>query len=159
MFVLSVSKKKIRLYTLLCILVVLCIIFFFVSKKDVNTGKNSTVNLRASTQEERLAYLSQFGYEVVPDPLEVREIIIPETFDKTYETYNAIQKKQGFDLTPYAGKRVKKWAYQITNYKSAENAEHIVATLLIYDGQIIGGDVCSTALDGFMHGFVMEQTE
>ena len=29
----------------------------------------------------------------------------------------------------------------------------IRANLLVYDGVVIGGDVCSVALDGFMHGF------
>ena len=45
------------------------------------------------------------------------------------------------------------------NYPGYEDLDCIHATLLIYDGQVIGGDICSTQLDGFMHGFVKEQTD
>lgn len=159
MFVLSFSKKQIRLGVLLAVLLSLLIAFLCVTHKNIKTGKENTVNLKASTQEERVAYLSQFGYEVSPDPVEVQEVIVPEVFNDTYEVYNDIQKKQGFDLLPYAGKRVKKWSYRILNYPGAENAEHILATLLIFDGQVIGGDVCSTELDGFMHGFMREPVD
>ena len=61
-------------------------------------------------------------------------------------------------MSVYAGKRVKRWIYRVTNYPRYENADCIQATLLIYDGQVIGGDVCSTEIDGFMHGFVKEAT-
>ncbi len=159
MFVLSFSKKQIRLGVLVAVILALLIAFLCVTHKNVKTGKENALNLRAATQEERIAYLSQFGYEVAPDPVEVQEIIIPEAFNDTYEVYNGIQKKQGFDLLPYAGKRVKKWSYRILNYPGEENAEYILATLLIFDGQVIGGDVCSTELEGFMHGFVRENAE
>ena len=83
-----------------------------------------------------------------------KEIIIPAEFDDVYEKYNAIQKEQGFDLTAYCSKRVKKWTYKVTNYPNYEGSDCIRATLLVFDGKVIGGDVCSVELDGFMHGFV-----
>ena len=88
------------------------------------------------------------------EPLEVKEIIIPAEFDDVYEKYNDIQKEQGFDLTAYCSKRVKKWTYKVTNYPNYEGSDCIRATLLVFDGKVIGGDVCSVELDGFMHGFV-----
>ena len=81
-------------------------------------------------------------------------LIIPPEFDEVYEKYNAIQKEQGFDLTKYQGKRVKRWTYAIKNYPGyAADSGCIHANLLVYEGQVIGGDVCSVELNGFMHGF------
>lgn len=141
----------------LCIAVV-AVAFFVVSKQGVEAAKEAQMNVRAATAEERIAYLSQFGWSVEDDPIEVSEVIIPETFDDTYTQYNELQKAQDFDLTVYAGKRVKRWIYRVTNYPGFENRDCIQATLLVFDGQIIGGDICSTEIDGFMHGFVKDAT-
>lgn len=53
------------------------------------------------------------------------------------------------DLEPYHGKRVKCWTYTVLNYPG-ENG--VLAHLYIYKDKIVGGDISSTALDGFMHG-------
>ena len=71
-----------------------------------------------------------------------------------YEKYNEIQKAQNLDLTPYAGKRAKRWTYNIKNYPGYEGDSGTVqANILVYEGAVIGGDICSTELDGFMQGF------
>ena len=81
-------------------------------------------------------------------------MIIPAEFDRGYEKYNEIQKAQNLDLMPYAGKRAKRWTYSIKNYPGYEGADGTVqANILVYEGAVIGGDVCSTELDGFMQGF------
>ena len=116
MFVFSVHKRQVKLYILIACIVAVAIAFFVVSKKGVEASNNSNMNLKASTAEERIAYLSQFGWSVLEDPVEVKEVIIPETFDDTYMAYNELQKSQGFDLSLYAARRVKCWTYQVTNY-------------------------------------------
>ncbi len=102
-------------------------------------------------------YLASFGWETAPEPLEIREVRLPEEFDDVYQNYNAIQRGQGFDLTPYAGKRVKRWTFTITNYPGEPADGVIRANVLVWRGKIIGGDVCSVRLDGFMHGFAREE--
>lgn len=108
----------------------------------------------AKTNEQRLSFLSSFGWQVEPEAEEVLEVMIPKELDETYNSYNTIQKAQGCDLTKYAGKRCKRYTYVITNYP--EHPENIRANLVVYGGKIIGGDVCSVELDGFMHGFAPE---
>ena len=154
MFVYSVNKKQIRLAVVIIGLILMCIILAFLTKESVETVKLSKTNPLARNSDERIAYLAQFGWSVDKDPLEVKEIIIPAEFDDVYEKYNAIQLEQGFDLSNYKLQRVKKWTYKINNYPGYENTDCIRATLLILDGKVIGGDVCSVELDGFMHGFV-----
>lgn len=154
MFVYSVNKRQLKMVALVLLVVVMAIVLVFLTKNSIEASKNNEVNLNASNAQERIAYLSQFGWSVNEEPAEVKEIIIPAEFDAVYENYNQIQKDQGFDLTQFCSKRVKKWTYIVTNYSGYENSNCIRATLLIYDGKVIGGDICSVELDGFMHGFV-----
>lgn len=108
------------------------------------------------TNEDRIAYLAQYGWTVEPEPASVEELLIPETFDETYAQYLELQSAQGFDLTKYCGKRVKRYAYTITNYPTG--ASGIQAGLLIYKNTVIGGEVLSSQLDGFMHGLALPQS-
>lgn len=123
------------------------------------TGESSVEKVRtqkivAKTNEERVVFAQSFGWEVDTEPAEVLEVIIPKEFDSVYEEYNSLQKKQGFDLSRYAGKRCKRYSYVIVNHPSAPGEVRV--NLLLYGDKIIGGDVCSTEAGGFMHGFAAQ---
>lgn len=159
MFVYSIKSKHVKVLLLLLFVVFTVISLFVLSRDSTQTGKGDNVTLKASTHEERMAFLSQYGWEIDEEPVEVREVIIPEEFDDTYTAYNEIQKNQGFDLTVYAGMRVKRWTYTVKNYAGYENQECIHANILVYDGLVVGGDICSVELDGFMHSFTMPKSD
>ena len=55
------------------------------------------------TNEDRIAYLASYGWEVSPEPISVEELQIPEEFDDTYTQYLDLQAQQGFGLTKYRG--------------------------------------------------------
>ena len=74
-------------------------------------------------------------------------------FADTYTQYLDLQAQQGFDLTKYRGKRVKRYTYAVTNYPTGESG--VQAGLLLYRNTVIGGDVLSNALGGFIHGLTM----
>ena len=110
--------------------------------------------MKAETNDDRIAFFSQFSWLVAEDPIEVKEVVIPKEFDETYTQYNELQKKQGLDLEDYKGVRVKMWSYEILNYPGYENSSGIMrGNLLVYDGNVIGGDICNIQLDGFMATF------
>lgn len=108
---------------------------------------------KAKTNDDRVAYLEHFGWTVEPQPVAVEELQIPEEFDETYTQYLALQTGQGFDLTKYCGKRVKRYAYTITNYPTGESG--VQAGLLVYKNTVIGGEILSTQLNGFIHALIM----
>lgn len=108
-------------------------------------------HVEASTDQERIDFLAQFGWEVEPEPLETRELTIPQEFNDVYRNYNEIQKAQGMDLAPYAGKQCYRWTYRVTNYP--DTPQEVRANLLVYEGKVIGGDLCSVELDGFLCSF------
>lgn len=102
------------------------------------------------TAEDRVAYLEGYGWLVNPEPIAVEELLIPEEFDETYQDYLALQSEQGFDLTKYRGKRVKRYSYEIQNYPGGETG--VQAAILIYRNRVIGGEVLSSRQGGFIHG-------
>jgi len=101
-------------------------------------------------------FLAGFGWETAERPEETAEVLIPERFDEVLTRYNAIQKAQGADLTPYAGRTVTRYTFAVTNFTSADGTPEadVRANVLVCDGRVIGGDVCSLRLDGFMQGLV-----
>lgn len=108
------------------------------------------------TAEDRLAYLGSYGWLVREEPLAVEELQIPEEMGPEYDDYLALQAGQGFDLTKYAGKKVKRYTYEILNYPTGETG--VQASLLLYRNTVVGGEVLSPALNGFLHGLAMPQT-
>jgi len=103
-----------------------------------------------SSNEKRVAYLNAFGWEVLEEPIATQEMLIPEELDDSYQEYLALQNQQGFDLTQYAGKRAKRYTYEVTNYPTGETG--VQANLLIYKNRVIGGEVLSPTMNGFLHG-------
>ena len=107
------------------------------------------------TNEDRVAYLESYGWTVSHEAVSVEELLIPEEFYETYDQYLALQAQQGFDLTQYKGKRVKRYTYQVTNYPSGESG--VEAGLLIYKNTVVAGEVLSTKLGGFIQGLAMPE--
>ena len=100
--------------------------------------------------EGRVAYLAALGWEADPESETAQEVIIPSTFTEVLESYNQLQKEQGFDLAEYRGVRCTVYTYVLLSYPNSDCEAQ--ACLYIYRGQVIAGDIHSTAMDGFMHG-------
>lgn len=114
---------------------------------DVKEFKN------IKTNEDRIQLLSRFGWEVQAEPEEIVEVTVPDAFDAVYESYNQLQLSEGLDLKSVAGKQIKRYTYVVTN---AEYEGTVLANLLIYKNRVVGGDICSAKLDGFVHGLTRE---
>lgn len=153
MFVFSLKAtnlKRIIFIALAAVLIATSAYFLFFSSNESKSIMKNVAKLKAETADERIAFISQCGYEVTADPMKVEEIIIPEEFDEDYKEYNEIQKSQGFDLENFKGCRVKKWTYEVTNYDDKNKDSIIEANLLIYNGVIVGADIQNLAQDGFL---------
>lgn len=156
MFVVSLSSKKIKkLYV-----IVSCVVVFVATAVILSQCLNGFDVLSAEatgtkvvSESSLMTFISNYGWEVDDEPDEVREVIIPAEFDDVYNNYNEIQLKQGYDLKAFAGERVKRWTYTVKNYPGYVGEECIKINILVFNGKVIGGDVCSVELDGFMHGF------
>lgn len=101
----------------------------------------------AQVEASQTAYLSDLGWEVSGPP-ETDQVLLPEEFGPEFDRYLSLQREGGFDLTQYAGETVTRYSYPIANYPTGE--AHVYADLLVLNGKIIGGELRSSQLDGFM---------
>ncbi len=155
MFVYSVKTSKAKIVILIvAVLAVIGAIALVMSGEKEPAATQNSVNYKAENATERAAFLSQFGWKFSDDPVEISEVIIPSDFDAGYVEYAEMNKAQGLDLEIYKGVRAKRWTYDILNYPGLENMTGTVqANLLIYEGRVIGGDICSLEQGGFIQGF------
>ena len=144
-----VNKKKIiGILAAAAAVVVLLIMLLGGSNESAPTAAASV-----ATNDGRVQFLKDFGWDVAASPTESGQVKIPETSTEVFDRYNALQKSQGYDLSQYAGKTVMRYVYKINNFPGA--TDPVYATLLIYKDQVIGGDVTDTAAKGAVRGFKM----
>ena len=108
----------------------------------------------ADTNDARVKFLTDLGWEVTASPAEASEVKIPRGADEVFDRYNELQKSQGYDLTKYAGKKVMRYVYRITNFPNAK--EPVYATVLVYRDKIIGGDITDPTPGGRVQGFASQ---
>ena len=87
------------------------------------------------------------------EPVQTQEVRVPTEPNEVFQRYNDLQISQGYDLTQYSGKTIRRYVYSIENYPGGEGAYY--ATVLVYKNDVIGGDVSSAAQNGVMHSFAM----
>ena len=106
---------------------------------------------KIKTDADAAAFLEQFGWTVDSTPLEKIEIRIPQQFDKVMNAYNELQKSQGLDLARYKDKDVTRYTFRVTNYPGYTGT--VYANVIIYKNKVIGGDICSSDVTGFINSF------
>jgi hypothetical protein len=117
-----------------------------------STKDDAKINYKnIKTNDDRINFLKQFGWEVNPEAVETVEVIIPKDFDAVYKKYNDVQKAQSLNLEKYRNKAVKRYTYEIIDY--ADYSGTVYVNLLVHKDKVVGGDICSAEADGFMHGF------
>ncbi len=96
-------------------------------------------------------FLAQFGWTVDGGNAKSATVTIPQEFDKVFAAYNEIQRAQGLDLSKYKKKELTRYTFEVTNYKGYDGK--VYANVLVYRGKVVGGDICSADVNGFVHGF------
>ncbi len=153
MFLISFKSLKGKFILLTAAVAAAVIVFTVLSSSESTNASpaDGTPDYSAASQEEIMSFINQLGLAVKSEPDSVSQVIIPAEFDDVYTNYNELQKQAGLDLSPYKGCTAKKWTYTVTDYPAYENSNAVKLNLLVYNGRIIGGDICSVELDGFMN--------
>lgn len=154
MYIVSVKINKRNILVLAAAICLAVAVIFVALPSESDDILTSNISNTAKTTQDHIEFLSAYGYNVSETPVQIQEIIIPEQFSEEYDKYNEYQKMSGFDLSKFKSRRVKKYTYKVLNYEGSD--EETVANLLVYNDKIIGGDISSTKLGGFVHGFVKE---
>lgn len=146
------SKKKALLALAAAAAVIVLLILLFGRRQ----GQEAPPDLpRITTNEERLAYLQSFGWELEPEPLETLQFLLPETLDEPYLTYNKMQLDQGFDLTGCVGKQIARYTYAVTNYPGRPLG--VQANLYVCEEFPAAGDILCPGENGFQQGLAFPE--
>lgn len=152
MFIYSLKASTVKFFAVICVaLATLITLIAFIPVGDESVSASAEINYSGvKTNEDRISFLAQFGWQVKPDAVAAVEVRVPEEFDKVMGAYNEIQKGQGLDLSKYKGKNVTRYTYEITNYDGFGGV--VYANIIVYRNKVVAGDVCSADVSGFMHG-------
>ncbi len=149
MYIKTVKLKKPVLNVLLLTAAAAVLLIGVLTALRLSKGKNT---YRTSTEQQRQSLIAELGWETTEKPSEQRTITIPEEFDEVYNSYNSLQKEQGFDLADFKGQKAEVFTYPVLNYPGHKDCMQL--TLICVGGVLVGGDVCCTELDGFMQGLL-----
>lgn len=143
------DRKKAAFWVIMAALVIIGIVLLLGTRGQAAAAGAGAKSASSSVKSEksRVAFLESCGWKVETPAMKEETILIPKQFSPVFEEYNALQKQQGFDLSRFSGKEVTLYTYKVVDSKLGDN---VLASLYVYGGTVIGGDVHSTALDGFM---------
>ncbi len=142
---LSFKFTNTRVAAVIIGVIAVLIVTFSVKSKELYATNNEYLYNNAADVSQ---YLQSFGLKI--GEVNSQEIILPYEFGEVYENYNKIQQSQGFDLSDYKGKSVTRYFCEVFNHPEKQN--DVFAEVLVFEGKIIGADVYSTDLSGFMVG-------
>lgn len=146
MFIFTTKASAVRrAFLLLVLLLAACAAVVLLYRRSIAPDGAS---IRAEDNAARVAYLASLGWEVDAEPLEALRLTLPDTLEEPYRSYNELQIRQGFDLTPYLGKTLERYAYRARNYPGRPDGCQL--DLYVRDGVIVAGDVLCTGADGFI---------
>lgn len=158
MFICTVRANTLKFVTVIVVsLAVLCAIVLAIPEYSPITTKAVAAEAekynyeKIKTVGDVIGFLEQFGWEVEQTPLEEVDIKIPGEFDKVLNSYNELQKNQGLDLSKYRGKTVHRYTFRVTNYP--DYSSEVMANVIVYKKKVIGGDICTADVTGFICGF------
>lgn len=155
MFIYSIRSQTIKfICTVVLAVAAMVTLIALIPTYDVEASSEGLHYSEIYDNNDRINFISQFGWTVNETPLEEISVTIPDEFDTVYVGYNEMQKDQGLNLAKYKGKDVTRYTYNVTNYKDYEGEVYV--NLLVYRGKVVGGDVCSADSSGFVHGFSQE---
>ena len=111
----------------------------------------------ANSTEARVEFLQSLGWEADPETEECGTVVIPDCENPVMAEYNALLRKGGYDLSPYSGKCVEQYRYELTNYPNSKST--VYAVLYVSKGRVIGGDIHTASIDGFIHELRINEQE
>lgn len=149
MFIKTIKvKKNVPFYVLTVLIAVIIVVLVGLAAKRAS----KPVVYQMKTETQRQAFLKDMGWKVGKEFEECKSVTIPKKFNAVYTNYNKLQQQQGMGLEDYRGKKVEIYSYKVYNYTGYEKKDCVLIHLMVYSGKLIGGDVCSTEIDGFMQG-------
>lgn len=150
MFIFSIRASTVKFFAVLAVTFAV-LLGLILSGNTAFASVNSSGEINFSdikTEDDRVAFIEQFGLKVKGASVESKSFVMPDNFDRVLAGYNEIQKRQGLDLSKYAKKKVTRYTYEIDGYENYDG--DVLVNLLVYRSTVIGCDVSSKDSEGFV---------
>lgn len=147
------SRKKAALAAL--VFGLLCAVLILLLGRGPKDPEPEPLCLTSS--QDCVDYLTLRGWEVLPEPVETLQFLLPEVLEEPYLSYNALQLTQGFDLTACCGKQLSRFTFTVTNYPG--HPEGVQANLYLCEEQLVAGDILCVGEGGFQVGLDFPEPE
>ena len=150
MFIYSVRASTVKFFAFVILTLALVVGAVSLGEEQAVLASGSGTEIDYSgikTLEDRVAFIGRFGVRVDADSEESCPFTMPESFDRVIVGYNELQKRQGLDLSKYAGTRVTRYTYEVENYKSEEQ---VLVNLFVYRGKVVACDISTADPEGFV---------
>ena len=157
MFVYSVRASTVRFFGVLVLtLAVLVGALILGQSGAIAVYASSGISFDGmKTNEDRLAFVSQFGIEITGDPKEEVSFRVPSKLEGVLADYNELQKSQGLDLSRYKNKKVTRYTYEIEGY--GDYPGPVCVNLIVFRNKIVACDVSSADPAGFIEPLVKDR--
>lgn len=150
----KVPKRRILLVVLLLLAAAVVLALCLGGAKH-GGEKPQRTDAKGGTNEARIAFLAEYGWEVSAEPVQTQQVRVPEEPARSSCATTSCRSRRDTTLLQYSGQELTRYVYQVTNYPDSSGTYY--ATLLVKDGQIVGADIASSAKNGVMHGLKMPE--
>ena len=154
MFIFSVRASTVKVFAVL-LLTFAVLLSLILSGNTVFASGEPVYSVDLSgikTEDDRVAFIEQFGLKVKGASVETKSFVMPDNFDRVMAGYNEIQKRQGLDLSKYTKKKVTRYTYEIEGYNDYDG--DVMVNLLVFRNRIVGCDVSSRDPNGFVEELI-----
>lgn len=127
-------KALIISFGILAVFAAVCVFAAHAGTPKTIGVRGQSVSLTAEDEADVKAFLCACGYEETEFCFE-RGITVPKHWNDVYTSYNELQRRQGFDLTPYKGREATEYVYFVSGGRNI--------TVLTSGGRIIAVHICS----------------
>ena len=154
MFIYSFRASTLKFFGVIALTLVILVTAIAVGKSGVVAASaDAKINFGGiETNEERIAFIKQFGVDVSGEAKESVTFTVPENFDSVISGYNELQRSQGLDITKYKNKKVTRYTYETEKYGDYDGAVYV--NLIIYKNTVVACDVSSADPTGFVEPLV-----
>ena len=157
MFVYSVRASTVKFFGVIALTLVMLVGALVIGQSNaVAVSATSGIDFSGiKTNEDRIAFISQFGIEVSGDPKEEITFRIPDKLEGVLAGYNELQKMQGLDLSRYKNKKVTRYTYEIDGY--GDYTGPVCVNLIVFRNKIIACDISSADPAGFIEPLLKDR--
>ncbi len=133
-------KRKPKSTEIIAVCLVAAFAVAFSAKYSKTTAVQAPAYLFCENNSQRISFLSSYGIQTENEPFSVCDVIIPQSFDGVYQSFEIVQNSQGLTLSEYKGQRARRYSYKVTN--PPNDFGETSAELLVIEGRIIGCALC-----------------